>query len=278
MGSAAAAFIMATKSIKCTHKLYRNLANTRQYYYPREFETDNSSLSRQITVDGNEYINVQITGIPDGISPLANEAIVSTECIYRLYIFADQPLNETFLQTLDKFYGKTPYPFITADSIYGVVDGIPKNNFYLCTNTPSNINNFTEYRYLQHRHMISNIVFNIETNSVYRLVLPEHPQLVLIMPSNFVRTGVKKGYFRFDNNLIVQIYSKYILSSTLNDDSDTYEMTIFDVDDKKLRAVVEGFFGRLGLHKISTTATDHIYAYDNYITAVVGNASNIILP
>lgn len=263
---------------KCTHKLYRNLANTGQYYYPREFETDNSSLSRQMTVDGNEYINVQITGIPDGVSPLANEAIVPNECIYRLYIFADQPLNETFLQTLDKFYGKTPYPIITADSVCGVVDGIPKNNFYLCPSTPSNVSNFTEYRYLQHRHMISNIVLNVENNSVYRLVLPERPQLVLIMPLNFVRTGTKKGYFRFDNNLIVHIYSKFILSSTLSDNSDVYDMTVFDVDDKKLRAVVEGFFGRLGLHKISTTANNHIYAYDNYITAVVGNASNIVLP
>lgn len=264
--------------VNCFYELYTNQMNTGQFYYPREFQTDKKSLSRQITLDGNEYINVRITGIPDGVSPLANEAIVSKDCIYRLYIFADQPLNDSFLQTLDKFYGKTAYPLITAELSCGIIDGFPKNNFYMCSGTPSNVTEFAEYRYLQHRHMISNIAFSTDTNSVYRLVLPERPQLVLIMPSNFIKTGLKKGYFRFDNNIIVRIFSKFMLSAVLSDESDTFEMTVFDVTDEKLRTTVESFFGRLGLHKISTNASDHIYAYDNYLTAIVGNVANIILP
>lgn len=269
---------MSTLSMNCSQKLYRNNANIGNYYYPREYQTDDISATREMTLDGNDYINVRITGIPDGVSPLANEAIVSTDCIYRLYIFAEQPLNETVLQALDKFYGKKAYPIIMTDTVCGVIDSIPKNNFYMCKGTPSNISEYTEYRYLQQRHMLTNIVFDSETNSVYRLVLPERPQLVLIMPNNFVRTGLKKGYFRFDNNLIVRIYSKYILSSALTEDSDVYEMTVFDIADTKLRSTIEGFFGRLGLHKIATNVNDQLYAYDKYITAIVGNASNLIVP
>lgn len=231
-----------------------------------------------MTLNGTEYIDVFITGVPDGVSPLANETLIPPNSIYRLYIFADQKLDEEFLNTLDNVYGKIPYPIIQADVANGSVATYPKCNFNMCLGTPSNLSEFVEYRYLQQRHTISNITFDSANSLVYRMVMPEQPLLVLIMPENFVRTGLKCGYFRFENNLIVRIYSKYFLSSRFTDDEDNGDITVYTSANTTLNSLVLKFFGRLDLHKISSNHSDHIYAYDRYLTAIVGSISNVVVP
>lgn len=269
----------ATTPLKiCNKELYTNLTNTSQYRYPRNYQTTVKFEKHQMTLNGTEYINVIVTGIPDGVSPLTNEALIPKDSIFRLYIFSEKPLTEEYLQTLDSFYGKVAYPNLTVALATAVIPNYPKQNFYMCTGPPSMLSEFTEYRYLQQRHSISNIAFDADSNSVYRLVMPERTLLVLIMPENFIKTGQKTGYFRFDNNIIVRVYSKYFLSSKYTDDNDIGEVTVFTMDNKKVVNIIRKFFSRLNLHKLTWNNSDHIYGYDNYLTAIVGNTSNVLIP
>lgn len=258
-------------------ELYTNLTNTGQYYYPREYQTDVTFDRKNLTLDGVVYTDITITGIPDGVSPLANEALIDRNAKRRLYIFSDTPLDDNYLQTIDKFYGKVPYKNLKCLFPNTTLDSYPRNNFYMTTDTPSMISDYVEYRYLQHRHIMSNICYNASTNEVYKMILPERPLLVIIMPANFIRTGLKKGYFRFDNNLIVRVYSKFILSSPQYED-DTNEITMFNVHNKQLKTVVKKLFARFGMHRLVSNAENQLYSYDKFMTMVVGSVANIVLP
>nr|WDA64674.1 GrBNV gp35-like protein [Oryctes rhinoceros nudivirus] len=258
-------------------ELYTNLSNTSKYRYPREYATDIAYDQKELTLDGLTFTNIIITGIPDGVSPIANEALIERNTPRRLYIFSETPLTDQYLNMLDKFYGKVAYKIFTCDMPNTTLVSYPRNNFYLTNGQPSSISEFVEYRYLTQRHLLTNIAYDISTNFLYKLVLPEKPLLVIIMPKNFIRTGLKSGYFRFDNNIIVRVYSKYILSSELTED-DTHEVTSFSTDNLKLVSIIEKFFGRLGMHKIVSNSNDQLYGYDKFMTMVVGNVANVVLP
>lgn len=268
---------MSLTSLKKKTDIYTNLTNSGLYRYPRDFKTDVTFDRKDLTLDGIQFTNITITGIPEGVSPLANEALIESGTPRRLYIISNTPLDTQYLDTIDKFYGKTPYPIRYCRAANTYLKSYPKNNFYMSDGVPSLVSNFVEYRYLNERHLISNIAYDPNTSAVYKLVLPERPLLVIIMPSNFLRTGLKTGYFRFENNLIIRVYSKYILSSNEFVD-DSNEITSFTVDNLKLKTTIEQFFGRLGMHKIISNSDNQIYAYDKFMTLVAGSVANIILP
>lgn len=274
--------IMDSGSSGISTELYTNLNNIGKYVYPREFLASVTFESKQLTTDGTNYTTVTITGIPDGVSPRANEAMIIKGAPRRLYVFSDQPLDASYLKTLDGFYGRTPYPILTIGEPCGRLDSVPKNNFYLCYERPNVLTEFIEYRYVQNRHAITKIAYDASTGNVYSLILPNKtsykPLLVIVMPENFVRTGLKQGYFRFDNNLIVRIYSKYLLSSKLEDGNYNGYVSVITTDNGRLRGVIETFFSRLGLHVILSNETNQIYAYDNFMTSVVGSVANIVVP
>lgn len=256
--------------------LYTNVANIGIYKYPREYQTDVKFEKRTILLNNEPYV-LTITGIPDGISPIANEAIVQANHLTRLYIFSDKPLTDEMLQSIDILYGRKPYPIIYTNVVRRKMDVYPSNNFYMCKGPPSNISEYVEYRYLQQRHQIATIAYDPETYSVYQMVLPKRPLLVLIMPDNFIKTGLKSGYFVFENNIIVRVFSQYLLSSTQTNAHDDGSVTSFDTDNEKVSNIIECFFSRLGIHKISSNAPNHIYGYDKYITLVVGSVANIVM-
>lgn len=258
-------------------ELYTNLTNKAAYRYPREFKTDIDVDHTEITLDGKTFIDITITGIPDNVSALANEALVAKDTPRRLYIFSDVPLTEQYLHTLDRFYGKSPYKIIECLTPNIQLSSFPKNNFYLTNEPPSSISEFVEYRQFKQRHLLTNIAIDHNTMFLYKLVLSQPQLLVIIMPSNFIRTGLKTGYFRFDNNLIIRVYSNYMLSSELSDEN-VSEITVFTTNDVRLNSIVEKLFGRFGMHKIGSNSDDHIFAYDKFMTMVVGSVSNIALP
>lgn len=265
--------------------LYYNTNNLGRYNYPREFQVDNKSddytyrQQQQHRVELDNVSDIAISGIPDGVSPQANEALMPKNSVHRLYIFSDSPLGDQTLATIDSFYGKKRYPILEADKPNAILtSNYPKNNFYMCKGRPSVVSEYVEYRYLQQRHLMSNICYDSESGEIFKLVLPHRPQLVILMPRNFVRTGLKQGYFRFDNNLIVRVFSRFLLSSQFYNDRDNGETTVFSMDDVRLKAIVEKFMGRLGMHKIDSNTTNHIYGYDKFMTIVVGSVANIMLP
>ncbi|AYP97951.1 GrBNV gp35-like protein-like protein [Mauternbach virus] len=259
-------------------ELYVNLMPETKYKYPREFRTDIDSEKRQIVVNRFGAIWISITSIPDCVSPEANEAIIPIGEYKRLYIFSDIELDEAILIDLDGFYGREPYPIFKCDKIIATLERYPLTNFYMVHGTPMSTSTFVEYRYIKQRHIISNLAYNSLTGDVYNIMLPRQSLMVLIMPDNFIRLGLKHGYFHFENNIIVRVYSKYLLSSRLEKFEDPREITVFSADNSRIKTIVERFFNRLGIHKIVSNDDNQIYGYDKYITLVVGNLSNVVMP
>lgn len=264
-------------SSSSSNRLYTNSVNVGTYKYPREWQTDVKYERRTIIMNNEPYV-ITITGIPDGVSPLANEAVISTTCLMRLYIFSDKALPDESLQSIDALYGRKPYPIVFTQIVRQRLDTYPSNNFYMCKESPaSSVSEYVEYRYLQNRHQISTIAYDNNSGTVTQMVLPKRPMLVLIMPDNFVRNSLRSGYFRFDNNIIVRVFSKYLLASTQIDTQDDGSVTLFTTSNEKISNIVESFFSRLGIHRIASNSPNHIYGYDKYITLVVGSIANIAL-
>lgn len=258
-------------------ELYTNLSNVGRFYYAREFESDVTYDRKELTLDGISFTKIVITGIPDGVSPIANESLIDKNTRRRLYIFSDSQLSNQYLETLDKFYGKTPYPIVQCSVPNTTLATYPINNFYLTRGPPASTTEFVEYRYFAQRHLNTNIAYDVDNKVVYKLALPERPLLIIIMPRNFIKTSNTSGYFRFDNNLIIRVYSQYILSSEYEHE-DTNETTKFSTHNLKLKSVVEKIFGKLGIHKIVSNSDNQLYGYDKFITMVVGSVANIVLP
>ncbi|ATY70229.1 GrBNV gp35-like protein [Tomelloso virus] len=258
-------------------ELYTNLSNTGNYNYPRQYATKVGYDQKEMTVDGVNFTNITITGIPDGVSPIANEALVNKNALRRLYIFSDNQLSDQYLESIDRFYGKVPYPIVYCNVPNDTLDTVPEENFYACDGPPSSVSQFVEYRYLHQRHLITNVAYDPNTNNIYKLCLPESPLMVIVMPANFIRTGLKTGYFKFDNNLIIRVYSRYMLSSS-NAADDQNEITVFSNYNIRLKSTIEQLFSRFGMHKIVSNRDNQIYGYDKFMTMVVGSVSNIVLP
>lgn len=261
-------------------QLYTNLYSDYPYYYARPFQAEKDFVAK-ITQDGEEYINVVATSVPDGVSPIAARALISSDTIRRLYIYSEKALSEEYLQSLDRYYGKTQYDIVYVGQTVANIglDRVPQENHFRCSETPSVIGQYTEYRYLHDRHIRSRIVYNDQTGDIHRLTLPNQPLLILIMPSNFVRTGTNAGYFRFENNLIFRIHSRCMLTGVLIDNADEACLgSVIHTNDRPLMSVIEAFFGKLNLHKIVSPAEDQIFAYDKYLTCYVGSMGSISLP
>lgn len=251
-------------------------------YYPREFEMNEVYLNKTFT-DGESSVTFDVIGVPDGVSPLATEAIVKEGTVKRMFIYSKTPITKaSFFTAIDNFCGKIPYPQITCKKEQGIPLGgsLPRENFYICSEyPPTTTSSFIEYRYLKTRNSTSKIVFDHTNHTVFKMVLPEQPFLCILMPKNFVQTGLRQGYFRFENNLIVNVFSKYTLVSRLrrNESVHTTDLSIVNVD--KIQTLVNNLFVSFGMHKIVTEleAYNHIYAYDGLMTMVVGNVSNLVL-
>jgi hypothetical protein len=262
--------------------LYTNYNNSYDYYYARAYQTDVVGENRSLTNDANTYTNVMITGVPDGVSPIANEAMIMRDSPRRLYIYSNKPLDESYLATIDDFYGRAPFPIATAQTPCGQLSGLPRNNFYLVADGPPTcVSDLVEYRYLQQRHQITNIAYDSGSGKIYKYVPPpmhEH-LMVIVMPKNFIRTNLKCGYFRFDNGLIIRVFSNHILSSELYDNNDSNETTRLDRGQQMLLLALRRLFNTLGMTQIvETNKGKTLYAYDNHLTMVVGSLSNIMLP
>lgn len=286
------------------------------YAYPRPFLAgDLTSERKRVTraADGG-VVAIALTGVPDGVPPITNETLVPAGSPRRLYVFSDLPLSMAQLRTTDSFYGKQAYPIAVANVPCGRLPPgrVPRHNFSLIlrtnagnnddtmefssdpndeqpisaayTHQPCSLSGFIEYRYLQARHVAPSIGFHSLDGHVYRMVLPGRQQMiVLIMPENFIATGLKQGFFRLDGGLIAHVFSVYPLAATTRIDptaSDEYvcEVSVIDTSDQRLMDVIKGFFARIGMHRILSSAANQVYAYDRFLTVVVGSTANLVLP
>lgn len=169
--------------------------------------------------------------------------------------------------------------------------------------TPFNISidsEFVNYKYIQHRYEPTNIFYNKFSGDVFRLVLPKHRALtVYIMPENFIQTDLKVGYFHLNDNLIIRVYSQHILSSysnlinnswmmknaaNLNAQQDVIQqqkedefVSVISVHNEFIMRRIYNFFNHMNIINISINSNDQVIGYDDTLTFVVGNISNISL-
>lgn len=272
-------------------ELYENVYSTSKYAYARPYATSITVGEHRQMTGGDEeqqFVDIYIVGVADGVSPKVHETMIPVGTPRRLYVFSDTPLDERTLSAVDSYYNERPYPLLSLDTPCARLDGnrVPTQNFYTAFAGPGSedtaVNRrqdtmFVEYRYAQQRHTVANIYYDEFTNNVYRLALPaDSAMLVLIMPYNFVRTGLKQGYFLFDDiDLMVRVYSKHMLSA--NQTSETGEVLVNDIctGNRRIMNIIRTFYSRMGVHNVYTPSDHQIVGYDKYLTLVVGDVSNI---
>lgn len=266
--------------------LFVNYFNKSRYKYARPFVGDGDSkiYHGSLTRDGLNLTRVHVLSLPDGVHANMREALVPRDATYRLYIFSDRALGDDQLQSLDNIYGRRPYPLLETVRPVANLVTFPKVNFYMTLDEerPSVVSSFIEYRYLQQRHEPATIAYVPGTGEAFRLLLPKkQARLVLVMPENFIKTGNRTGYFMFRGNLIVRIYSRFLLSASRNEpENDLDGELVSDVSvgaSSRIESIVRAFFARFGLHRVTSLANDQILASDRYVTAIVGSLSNVSL-
>lgn len=260
-------------------ELYSNSFNKGAFKYARAFEGPVSSKKIDFSSSSGEVTSVCITGIPDGVDPAANECLIRKGTKRRLYIFASQSLSEVDLKHLEDFYGKVPYPLFKGKPFSRLTSYPQDCNFFLLPSAPlSMTSQCVEYRLFALRSMKSNMVYNESQGLVYKVAFPFRSLLAIVMPRNFVCTNLKSGYFVFPENIIMRVYSKYILSG-FKSDATNLNGLVSDITsvNARFRSVISRFFTNYGFHNI-VDAERQIYAHDKYMTLVVGEISNIIMP
>lgn len=278
-------------------ELYVNMYSQYKYFYARPYKTSLTVAHHHRVTGGDNtsqhrFVDVYVLGVADGVPPTVRESLIAASTERRIYVFSDMPLSEKILETIDGYYKECHYPVMSLENPCAWLrdSQIPMNNFYTAFthhtmsekmfddvfNRRQDVQ-FVEYRYVQQRHVTANIYFDDFTKSVYRLALPSaSAMLVLIMPQNFVQTGLKQGYFLFDDvDLIVRVYSTHLLSASKTSRGDEVLINEFCTGNKRTINIIRTFFSRMGANNIYTPSENQVVAYDSYLTLVVGDISNI---
>lgn len=266
------------------------------YRYARELTASSNIIANpqyKKLVDNVRSVAIVVAGIPDGLSLLHMSKIKPT-MITRLNVFAQEALSEKFLQSVDESYGEDAYPLMrlispVASNITAAGQvSLPPENFYAITNkirppeakdqTAIYGGEFVEYRYLQQRQFYPTLAWDQSTGNTYRFAMPEKHKSItcLIMPENFTRTAVDRGYWDF-NGLVFLVFAKNctLVGGRFGDDSNV--ITSISSEDPRALSIVTNFLSKIGMHKIESTAINQIYAVDKYLTVVVGSLNNLAL-
>lgn len=304
--------------------LYTNVDTRHAYRYALPYRSDNnddhdSSSASSSTMGNNgegiantrivsrygETGNIRLIAVPDGVSLDANVAMMTNRDrrTRRVFAYSDEPLRAEELETLrhslrDKY---ASYPIARPTRAVAVLDGVyPRNNFYTNLYTGdgvlSSASRFVEYRYFADRHRAANIAFEADTGRVFRFALSYKVPIILIMPSNFVQTDNRRGYFLESGNsgLIIRVYSRRLLSSDGRrggtrgggggyDYSERVSVLSSVPSDDRLVAHARTLLARLGMHRVSVTRDSdddvtQIYAADEHLTLIIGRVDNLALP
>lgn len=244
------------------------------------------------TDDAKSIRSIYIVGVPENISPIVNIAYCKVSETKRMFIYSNLKLTESQIETFQETYKKDNnfLPIYNIDK-NGVIYDIWNNNilnnqnFYLAINPfnggmdfiPNSLSKIYEYKYIEKRYELTNIIFNPTNNMIYSLVPPkEMITTIIVMPLNFYRTSFKTGYFLFDN-LIIRIFSKYLLlgGSLINESlTEQYNKVsnIENIPDIVLNHLIK-FIQKLGFifYKYNSEQNYFIgYNNDDNLIAVVG--------
>lgn len=262
------------------------------YRYVREFVPSGNVLANpqyKTIVDNVKSITIVVAAIPDGLS-LLQLLKINKSTITRLNVFAREPLDDRFLKSVDDSYGDTFYPINRLLSpVSSAIYTLPLENFYAIFNkaiTPNTIATDTfagngelvEYRYLQQRQFKPVLMWDPVVGNIYRFVMPHKHKTIrcIIMPSNFIRTAINRGYWNFDG-LIIYVFARNCTLVGGQPGTDSQVVTSISTDDPRTLATITNFLSKIGMHKIESTAINQIYSIDRFMTVVVGSLNNLSL-
>ena len=265
------------------------------YRYVRELVPSSNvraSPQHKTLVDNVQSITIVVAAIPEGMSLLQLTQIDSS-MLTRLNVFAREPLDERFLKSVDDSYGDSFYPITRLTAVIASATyTLPLENFYAVANraiTPESVSagasvvdaytgngELVEYRYLQQRQFKPTLLWDPLLGSIYRFVMPQKCLRCIIMPENFIRTSVNRGYWDFDG-LIIYAFARNctLVGGTPGEDSQL--ITSLSNDDPRTLAIITNFLSKIGMHKIESTAINQIYSIDRFMTIVVGSLNNLAL-
>lgn len=265
------------------------------YRYIRRFvpsSTVRKNPQYKTIVDNVKSITIVVAAIPDGMS-LLQLSKINDSMIMRLNVFAREPLEDKFLNSVDDSYGDTFYPIVgLLSSVASAIYTLPVENFYAISRKailPDGValdmadayagaGELVEYRYLQQRQFKPIIIWDPNNGNIYRFAMPRNNKTTrcIIMPENFIRIAVDRGYWNFDG-LIIHVFARdcTLVGGSLGMDSQS--ITSISNDDPRTLAIITSFLSKIGMHKIESTAINQIYSIDKYMTVVVGSLNNLNL-
>nr|WOJ45354.1 putative gp35-like protein [Apis mellifera nudivirus] len=257
-------------------------------------DNDKNEIELKLIDRNGTNVTIYIIAIPDGVALNVNSANIPLPCHMRLFAYANASLNDEELAKIDQFIAQRnyikPYPILTIDTTV-TLNSYPKNNFYMISSgsRATSASRFIEYRYFLTRHVMANILYEPRNGGVVsKFVLPNaiSPPIVLIMPNNFVRTGLRRGYFANPSGLIVRVYARRALSCERNGTrlmDNVISVLPSAASEDRILAYARSLLARLGMHRVYTNRDEdgdlvQIYAYDEYMTLVIGRVDNLQLP
>lgn len=278
--------------------LFRNPIDTiRSHVYATEHECDLKEPREQLVhVDGRKnVIKIYVFGIPVGVSPYANETLITGNEPRRLYIFSDRPLSKHLREFVGAHH---QHIFGGGNNESRVLDLVvpfaakvtqPWCNFYVSGDANGNdYTSFVEYRYFRQRFTHATAFFNPNSGYVFRFVLPEECRapIALIMPENYSPISPRRGYIAFGHGLIVHIFTtKHFMVSAEKPHSgnggNVVKPSTFVVTDTQIMQTenmldfVKNKFSKMGFLNMYAAGPRQLVAYDDLVTAVLGDYSNL---
>lgn len=242
-------------------------------------------LEQLVSVDGTKNVTkIYVLGIPDGVSPYVNETLIIGDETLRLYIFSDKPLSEKLIKLIELHHKGEKYDVLTLTTASAQVVQ-PLRSFYVHDERcAKDYTSYTEYRYFRQRFTPANVIYNPNSGNVYRFVLPEECRapIAFIMPANYIAISPKHGYIIFEKDLIIHMFTKHsMISEKQSPATDSRTTASFVVNNTQIMRTenmlnfVKDKFSKMGFLNTYTVSARQLVAYDDFITAVFGDYSNI---
>jgi len=217
-------------------------------------------------------------GIPDGVAPYVNEALIPKNVIRRLYIFSEKKLVPKTLRQIELFVITVPYPYPSL-MLSRVCPLQPTHNFFVPELKPNmpDFSSFTEYRYFHKRSIPANILYQPNDKICFKFSPPSYctAPTTIIMPSNFEPLDDFSGTITV-GNYIIYITSKYLLTSINAKPQNAVNIQVNDIDlidNFNVLKTIKDIFARMGVLNAYMASRKQYVGYDDYLTFTFGEFS-----
>lgn len=247
------------------------------HQYPREYKPNNRKILPWVWKKKEGLTKIKFICIPDTYNTKADIIEYDSNLECRLYILSSHHLDENVLKKLDDIYGSASYPIYNENNLLTEkINELQSFNFYANENKPTTNTEYVEYKLFSQRHHLTRLHYDFKKNKLAKLHLPSNSALlVIVMPENFIKTGDYKGYFVFEKNIIVKVYSNYLLSAKIIS-LDINQVTDLNSLSNETKLKIIDFFSKLNFIKFEQNKKQIIIS-DKYLKLVVGELNNLII-